>query len=287
MVNKQMFVTLDGPGIEEYGVPVDGLAVALTGFQDALRLMVEYLGEREPGPGQPPKWAREQSRLRLTSTRPGSFAAELALVTSPVAWRENPGYGTQALDAILAWDGGDDYTLPRKVTDRIRKVADSLPADMRLWLGEPEKLRKVEVTRTEQKIALTPSLETIMVYGHLRAVNWGRRTAQLHIYDAKPVNLKFDASLDTVMRDLATQYVKVAGRGRFSNPETWPTVQVEQISQASHQGQPFDLEGFLNRPNPKLFDPDQVVTVSEPFDVDDFIRLIREGRDVGSDEVSS
>ena len=32
--------------------------------------------------------------------------------------------------------------------------------------------------------------------------------------------------------------------------------------------------------SPKLFDPARVVTTSEPFDVDEFIRGIREGRDV-------
>lgn len=44
--------------------------------------------------------------------------------------------------------------------------------------------------------------------------------------------------------------------------------------------EPFDLEAFLNDPNPKIFDPDKVVTASEPFDVDEFNRLIRESRDM-------
>ena len=45
--------------------------------------------------------------------------------------------------------------------------------------------------------------------------------------------------------------------------------------------EPFDLEEFLNDPNPKIFDPDKVVTASEPFDVDEFIRIIHESRDAG------
>lgn len=285
MVSEQLFVTLDGPGIEESGVLVDGLTATLTGLQDSLRLMVEHLAERQPGPGQPPKWARTQSRLRLVSTRPGSFAAELTLDFAPKARYENRNFGQQAFDAFLKWNGRDDSTLPRPVIDRIRRIANSLPADTRLWLGQPGEFRKVEVMRTERGKSLTPALEIIMVYGRLQEVNWSRRTAQLHNYGGELVKLKFDAKLDAAMRSLATQYVKITGQGRFSNPETWPTVQVEQISAVSQRGQPFDLEGFLNRPNPKLFDPDKVVTVSDPFDVDDFNRVIREGRDVGRDEV--
>ena len=45
--------------------------------------------------------------------------------------------------------------------------------------------------------------------------------------------------------------------------------------------EPFDLEAFLNDPNPKVFDPDKLVTASEPFDVDEFIRIIHESRDAG------
>lgn len=285
MVSEQLFVTLDGPGIEESGVLVDGLTATLTGLQDSLRLMVEHLAERQPGPGQPTKWAKTQSRLRLVSTRPGSFAAELTLDFAPKARYENRDFGQQAFDALLNWNGGDDSTLPRPVIDRIRRIANSLPADMRLWLGQYGEFRKVEVIRTERGKSLIPALETIMVYGRLQEVNWSRRTAQLHNYGGESVKLKFDAKFDAAMRSLATQYIKVIGQGRFSNPETWPTVQVEQISAVRQRGQPFDLKGFLNRPNPKLFDPDQVVTVSEPFDVDDFNRVIREGRDVGRDEV--
>ena len=48
--------------------------------------------------------------------------------------------------------------------------------------------------------------------------------------------------------------------------------------------EPFDLEAFLNDPNPKIFDPDKVVTASEPFDVDEFNRLIRESRDMEFEE---
>lgn len=137
---------------------------------------------------------------------------------------------------------------------------------------------------------LTPPLalaEPVLLYGRLQEVDDNQRTARLYQYGDEPVNLRFAAGLDAAMLSLTNQYVKVAGHGHFERPEVWPTIQVEQISRVSCQGQPFDLAGFLNRPNPKLFDPDRVVTVSEPFDVDDFIQVIREGRDVGRDEVSA
>ena len=44
--------------------------------------------------------------------------------------------------------------------------------------------------------------------------------------------------------------------------------------------EPFDREAFLRDPDPKIFDPAAVVSASEPFDVDEFIRVVREGRDV-------
>ena len=139
-----------------------------------------------------------------------------------------------------------------------------------------------------QQLIPPPALaEPVLLYGHLQGVDMSRRTAQLRLYKADPVNLEFDAELASAMGALATEYVKVTGRGRFSNPETWPTVQVEQISRAGGRGQPCDVKEFMNRPNPKRFDPDKLVTVSEPFDGDDFNQVIREGRDVGRGEVSA
>ena len=55
---------------------------------------------------------------------------------------------------------------------------------------------------------------------------------------------------------------------------------LDQSSKARSREAPFDLESFLTASPPKLFDPDSVVTASEPFDVDEFLRIIRSGRDV-------
>ena len=50
---NRLYLTFEGPRVGESGLPVDGFAHALTGMQDAMRLMVEHLGGRQPGPGQP------------------------------------------------------------------------------------------------------------------------------------------------------------------------------------------------------------------------------------------
>lgn len=52
------------------------------------------------------------------------------------------------------------------------------------------------------------------------------------------------------------------------------------IRRPTSGAEPFDLDGFLNNPNPRTIDPDGMVTASEPFNVDDFVRTIHEGRDV-------
>lgn len=69
MTNDQMLVTLDGPGIGESGVPLETFTAVLGRIQSAMRLMVGYLGGREPSPGQPPSWMRDQSRMRSCDLR--------------------------------------------------------------------------------------------------------------------------------------------------------------------------------------------------------------------------
>jgi hypothetical protein len=55
---------------------------------------------------------------------------------------------------------------------------------------------------------------------------------------------------------------------------------LDQSSKARSREAPLDPESILNASAPKLFDPDSVVTASEPFDVEEFLRVIRAGRDV-------
>ena len=124
-------------------------------------------------------------------------------------------------------------------------------------------------------------METAALYGKLKAVNMDTRTARLHRYgDERGIPLEFDAALDEDMRRLATRYVEISGVGRFNANGDWTTVRVDAITAADTGGEPFDLDAFLNNPNPKIFRSEDVIRASEPFDVDAFNRAIRRGRNV-------
>ena len=197
---NRLYLTFEGPHVGEAGLPVDAFIHALTGMQDATRLMVEHSGGRQPGPGQPPRWVRDQSSLQLTAVRPGSLVAELTLAP-PDGQLPFEDYAEQAFTAICNWDGSQDSSLPTAVTDKLCDMPSALPMDVRLWLGSAETPRRIEITRPRPA-----------------ARSWG---------------------------------------------------------------QPFDMDEFLNDPNPKIFDPDNLVTASEPFDVDEFVAIIHAGRDEG------
>jgi len=123
--------------------------------------------------------------------------------------------------------------------------------------------------------------EDALLYGWLKEANWHRCTAQLHDYSGSYVRLRFGGEFAQDMLRLATQFVEIRGRGRFSQSGDWTTVGVEEITAARSLGEPFDMEQFLNDPDPKTFDSDNLVTASEPFDVDEFVRNIHADRDEG------
>ena len=282
---NQLYLTFEGPGVSEDGLPVDGFIAALAGIQDAMRLMVEHLGGRPPGPGRPPDWVRAQSCLQLTAARPGSLVAELTLAP-PDGQLHLQDYAEQALNAICNWDGNQDSTLPAVVTDSLCNMPSALPADVRLWLGSVHNPRKTEIRRPRRAADGGPQSEEAFLQGWLKEVNWYRGTAQLHDYTGTYVSLRFTAEHAQDMLRLATQHVEVRGGGQFNSSGDWTTVSVEEITATRSWREPFSLDKFLNDPNPKIFDPDKLVTASEPFDVDEFIRIIHAGRDVGREELS-
>lgn len=125
---------------------------------------------------------------------------------------------------------------------------------------------------------LRSGVEEVLLSGWLRAVNCGKGTAQLHRHNDRHVNLSFAASLNKKMKQLETLYVEARGRGRLNPDGRWATIKLEQISGTRSWSEPFDLAAFKNNPNPKIFDPDNLVTASEPFDVDEFLAAIYESR---------
>ena len=144
-----------------------------------------------------------------------------------------------------------------------------------LFAGRPSKEKQ-----KSSKIKPPALDEPALVEGRLMEVNWACGTAELHYIPQRVVPLRFDPALNDDMRRLATQHVEIRGRGRFKDNDEWDIIYVEQITSTRSCSEPFDLDAFRNNPNPKIFDPKKVVTVSEPFDVDEFLRVIQEGRDV-------
>ena len=145
-----------------------------------------------------------------------------------------------------------------------------------LFAGRPtEEKQKPEKTKP-------PALdEPALVEGRLMEVNWACGTAELHYIPQRVVPLRFDPVLNDDMRRLATQYVEIRGRGRFNDNDEWDIIYVEQITSTRSCSEPFDLDAFRNKPNPKIFDPEKVVAIDlteEEWEA--FHRVICEGRNV-------
>lgn len=122
--------------------------------------------------------------------------------------------------------------------------------------------------------------EEALLYGWLKEVDWDERTARLHEAGGGQARLCFGPALDVAMRRLATEYVEVRGQGRFDDRDEWVEVRVEELNETRSRSEPFDLDAFLNDPNPKVFDPEKVA----PIDLTDeefesFVSSIREGRE--------
>ena len=283
-MTNTLHVTFEGPEIGEQGVSIDGFANALKCIQDAMRLMAGHLGDREPGPGRPPTWVRDQSVLHLAATHPGSLVAELTLGPPPDAQGYLGNLGGQAIDALLSWDGSDHSSLPRAVTEKLYETPSALPESTHVFLGDAANSRKIEIERRVRAATSEQITEDALLHGWLKEVNWARGTAQLHDYSGGYVRLQFEPSLNDEMLRLATQYVEVRGRGRFNRDDAWTAIQVKQVNGTHAWNRPFDLDELWDDQNPKIFDPEKVVTASETFDVDEFIRIIHEGRDVGRED---
>ena len=285
MATDRINVVFQGPNTAD-GVSLRDLNVTFTCLQDAVRRMASHLagvGNRGRGPG--PKWLREQVSLRLVSTFSGSFVATLALPPGR-AGSDGKDFGADALQAILAWSGEDDGSLPPEVFDSLHSIATSLSPDVdQVHLaGELDGGRHVTIQRaTRERIpAANPvpsdSPAEISMHGRLLEVDWKNGTAQLHNYGERPVDLRFAASLNEAMRQLATRYVKVRGAGSFNYQDEWETVAVHEIV-----AEWSVVDDFYAR-EPKVFDPEKASSYyqdddDDPIDIEEFIRVIREARD--------
>ena len=287
MAQTELNVTFEGPGVDS-GVPLDDLQKTLQHVQRALRLMVGHFAGIEHKRGRPSKMFRQQSMLRLCAIYPGPLVAELILSPPTDPQRHQENYGQRALNRILNWQA-EDESFPEAVANELHAISSDLSPDVSVVrLGEPYNGRFVEfrrtLRRTKRDQMVVDQVEGALLHGWLKEVNWDRRTAQLHRSVGNYVQLRFDAAHGEDILRLATQYVEVRGQGKFTNDGDWHTVHVNRISETRSWREPFDLDEFLNDPNPKMFDPEKIVTASEPFDVDEFVGIIHEGRDAGQKE---
>ena len=280
MVEKTLTFALFDSNDGSPGGLVPEILTALAGIQDAVRLMVQHLGDRDRGPGQPARWIRDQSTLRLVEMRPGSLIADLIVEAPPDGQHYLDNFGDRAIEALQAWNGSGSSDLPSDVTDTLHGTAAKLPEGVQLWFGNKENPRRVQVQRKPVAVRTASGVTEALLHGWLYEVNWDKGTAQLYDYSGEFVQLRFAGDFHEDMLRLATRFVEVGGKGRFNDNDQWTSVEVQHLKAARTLAEPFDVDTFLNDPNPKIFDPEAVVTASEPFDVDEFIRGIRDGRDV-------
>lgn len=125
-----------------------------------------------------------------------------------------------------------------------------------------------------------PVVEEALLAGWLKEVDLHNGTARLHDAGGGHVSLRFDPSQAEEMRRLTGQYVEARGSGRFNDQGEWTTVLVEQLRETQAWSEPFDLDALLNNPEPKIFNPDDLVRIDltdEEWEA--FNRAIREGRE--------
>lgn len=278
----KLIVTFEGPHVGEDGVPPEDMQAALGHVQRAFRYLVDHLRGDADRSGSPSGPVRRGGLLRQGAPSAGSVEAELVLSTKSDNGQP-PADHCLAVERLLDWredsgDGGDQF--PPIVAEELAAIGSDLsPAVSAVRLADPASGRCMELQRKEPAESLGEPIEDAWLHGWLKEVNWHDRTAQLHVGDGTLVPLCFDEPLDWEMLRLATSFVHIRGRGCIDDDaDRWETVHVEQISGTRSCREPFDREAFLNDPNPKIVDLDDLVTASEPFDVDEFLRTIYEGR---------
>ncbi len=210
-------------------------------------------------------------------------------MTSPNGQSELLNLGPRAIETLLNWNQDDDTSeVSPHVQERLIGISSALPEQTTLYLGTPHDTRRVQFNPAEPTAVSKPEAEEALLQGWLKEVNWHNRTAQLHQSVGPYTRLRFGPNLDEDMLRLATQYVEIRGQGTFLDDDNWRTVRAESVRATRSWRDPFDIEEFLNDPNPTIFDPTDIVTLdltNEEWEV--FNRAIREGREVYRDGSSN
>ena len=302
MATDRLHVTFQGPRISETGVSLNDLEKTFNHLQKALWLMVSHLEDATTPSGRLPAWVRRVGVLRLMGTAQGSLVAELGVSPSLDYRSSADDVPQRAIDRIMRWHPEDDDalvaaelrhseegdSLPALVAAELRGLGADLSQDVaNVRLHDPSNGHHIDIPRQQRErtpaVLVSPEMfnaTKALLFGRLQEVDWDTRTARLGRHEDRPVQLRFNADLDEDMHRLARQYVEVRGQGRLNRNDQWASVQVDQISSTRSGHEPFDLDTLLNSPDPKIFRSDEIVRAREPFDVDEFNRLIREDRDL-------
>ena len=127
----------------------------------------------------------------------------------------------------------------------------------------------------EQDESHVELIEDALVMGTLMAVDWANKTARLDRFWQKSVKLRFGKELDEEMRPFATQFVRIEGDGYLKAPDTdkeeWVHIHVKEVSVP-----------YKNKPKPYRSAEWEADTraIDLSFDVDEFNRIVCEGRHV-------
>ncbi len=283
MTAARMNITFDLPD-DSAGIPVPDLNETVKCVQNAVLLMAAHLAGVAT-PGHPPEWLRRQSTLRALEAPADTHTIALGLPPAEAA-ADGQNYGAAALEAISGWKGSGDQALPRSVVQQLSAIGRGLSPDVsRVWLRDAASGMSISVGRADRDDAALArpgaadsKSEEALLYGRLMEVNWKNGTAELHSYGESPVSLRFEASLNEAMRQLATRYVAVRGIGRFNTRDEWETITVQDI-----EAERSVLDNFYSR-EPKIFDPEKATSFyrhddDDPVDIEEFIRVIYEARD--------
>ena len=156
---------------------------------------------------------------------------------------------------------------------------------------ERTKLRLVSASKgsatTEWELSHNASLDTPLDQSGARAVQalfyQNRGSSETDIEMSAIVKAELDQIGERLSGDVDVVRITPPDNNRSvkirrSNEKTGSVPHAEGVNRTNYPTQPFDLEAVLNDPNPKFFSREKILTASEPFDVEEFNRIIREGR---------
>ena len=274
-------ITFEGPDISAgRGVELDVVVKVVKAFRTAVESIVADV----PAAGASRDSTARVTSPRLTAILPGSVVTRIDFGPEVDSQAPLLDVVEGALDRIMRWQSDGEEPLPPAAATALQSIGEHLTADIeRVTIRRPGTKATLQCPRRARTERRTKPKEEVdaTLYGWLREVNWAKGTAQLHDYVGDGfIRLVFAAPLAQIMRELATESVRVKGTGRLNRDDSWATVMVTDITAASGQHGPFDVQAFLNNPDAKLFGagqpPPQIVLTDEEFD--SFNRAIREGR---------